>query len=138
MCRVANHQSRLPRATSSLALDAPSLDAFTTYLGNLFQCVTTLWVKNFFLISNLNLPCLSLKPFPLSPSTDSVVVAGLLPDSSGSVLFTGSLYRCVWMRRHGPSQATIYTSPACGFRAGCSCGLKDNQAAKEQSSPLYV
>jgi len=28
-------------------------------------------VKNFFLISNLNLPCLSLKPFPLvlSPST---------------------------------------------------------------------
>ena len=30
-------------------------------LGNLFQCVTTLWVKNFFLISNLNLPCLSLK-----------------------------------------------------------------------------
>ena len=65
MCRVANHQSRLPRATSSLALDAPSLDAFTTYLGNLFQCVTTLWVKNFLLISNLNLPCLSLKPFPL-------------------------------------------------------------------------
>ena len=65
MCRVANHQSRLPRATSSLALDAPSLDAFTTYLGNLFQCITTLWVKNFLLISNLNLPCLSLKPFPL-------------------------------------------------------------------------
>ena len=26
---------------------------------------TTLWVKNFPLISNLNLPCLSLKPFPL-------------------------------------------------------------------------
>ena len=45
MCRVANPQSRLPRATSSLALDAPSLDAFTTYLGNLFQCITTLWVK---------------------------------------------------------------------------------------------
>ena len=62
MCRVANHQSRLPRATSSLALDAPSLDAFTTYLGNLFQCVTTLWVKNFLLISNLNRPCLSLRP----------------------------------------------------------------------------
>ena len=138
ICGVTNHQTRLPRATSSLALNAPGDGALTASLGNLLQCVTTLWVKNFLLISSLNLPCLSLKPFPLSPSTDSVVVAGLLPDSSGSVLFTGSLYRCVWMRRHGPSQATIYTSPACGFRAGRSCGLKDNQAAKEQSSPLYV
>jgi len=30
-------------------------------LGQPVQCVTTLWVKNFFLISNLNLPCPSLK-----------------------------------------------------------------------------
>ena len=35
--------------------------ASTASLGNLFQCVTTLCVKNFLLISNLNLPCLSLK-----------------------------------------------------------------------------
>ena len=34
-------------------------------LGQPVQCVTTLWVKNLFLISNLNFPCLSLKPFPL-------------------------------------------------------------------------
>ena len=34
-------------------------------LGNLFQCLTTLTVKDFFLISNLNLPSLSFKPFPL-------------------------------------------------------------------------
>ena len=33
-------------------------------LGQPVQCVTTLWGKNFLLISNLNLPCLSLKPFP--------------------------------------------------------------------------
>ena len=33
--------------------------------GNLFQCLTTLTVKDFFLISNLNLPSLSLKPLPL-------------------------------------------------------------------------
>jgi len=65
MCRVANHQTRLPRATSSLALNASRDGASTTSLGNLFQCFTTLWVKNFLLISNLNLPCLSLKPFPL-------------------------------------------------------------------------
>jgi len=61
MCRVTNHQPRLPRATSSLALNASRSGASTTSLGNLFQCVTTLCVKNFFLISNLNLPCLSLK-----------------------------------------------------------------------------
>ena len=30
-------------------------------LGQPVQCVTTLWVKNFLLIANLNLPCLSLK-----------------------------------------------------------------------------
>ena len=38
-------------------------------LGQPVQCVTTLCVKNFLLISNLNLPCLSLKPFPLVLST---------------------------------------------------------------------
>jgi len=65
MCRVANHQTRLPRAPSSLALNASRDGASPTSLGNPFQCVTTLWVKNFFQISNLNLPCPSLKPFPL-------------------------------------------------------------------------
>jgi len=33
-------------------------------LGQPVQCVTPLCVKNFLLISNLNLPCLSLRPFP--------------------------------------------------------------------------
>ena len=65
MCRVTNHQTKLPRATSSLALSASRDGASTTSLGNLFQCVTTLCVKNFLLISNLNLPYLSLRPFPL-------------------------------------------------------------------------
>ena len=53
MCRVANHQTRLPRATSSLALNASRDEASTTSLGNLFQCVTALCVKKFLLISNL-------------------------------------------------------------------------------------
>jgi len=39
--------------------------ASTASLGNPFQCFTTLIVKNFFLISSLNLPCFSLKPLPL-------------------------------------------------------------------------
>jgi len=73
MCRVANQQTRLPRATSSLALNASRDGASTTSLGYLFQCVTTLWVKNFFLISNLNLACLSLKPFPLVLSLSTLV-----------------------------------------------------------------
>lgn len=38
----------------------------TTPLGSLFQSLTTLSVKKFFLTSNLNLPWHSLKPFPLT------------------------------------------------------------------------
>jgi len=43
----------------------------TTSLGSLFQCLTTLSVKKFFLISNLSLPWWNLRPFPLilSPIT---------------------------------------------------------------------
>ncbi|KAK4831181.1 LOW QUALITY PROTEIN: hypothetical protein QYF61_015913 [Mycteria americana] len=37
----------------------------TTSLGSLFQCLTTLSVKKFFLISSLNLPWHNLRPFPL-------------------------------------------------------------------------
>ncbi|KAK4832969.1 hypothetical protein QYF61_026795 [Mycteria americana] len=37
----------------------------TTSLGSLFQCLTTLSVKKFFLISNLNLSLRNLRPFPL-------------------------------------------------------------------------
>jgi len=39
--------------------------AATASLGNLGQCFTTLMGKNFFLISNLNLPSFHLEPFPL-------------------------------------------------------------------------
>jgi len=42
MCRVAIHQTRLPRATSSLALNASRDGASTASLGNLFQ-----WKKGF-------------------------------------------------------------------------------------------
>ncbi|KAK4812358.1 LOW QUALITY PROTEIN: hypothetical protein QYF61_018808 [Mycteria americana] len=37
----------------------------TTSLGSLFQCLTTLLMKKFFLTSNLNLPWCNLRPFPL-------------------------------------------------------------------------
>jgi len=41
--------------------------ASTASLGNLFQCLTTLTIRNLFLISSLNLPSSSLKTFPLIP-----------------------------------------------------------------------
>uniref|UniRef100_A0A8C6JSL1 Uncharacterized protein n=1 Tax=Melopsittacus undulatus TaxID=13146 RepID=A0A8C6JSL1_MELUD len=43
----------------------PPAMAFTTSLGNPFQYLTTLTVKNFFLRSNLNLCCLSFNLLPL-------------------------------------------------------------------------
>jgi len=42
-------------------------------MGNLFQCLTTLWVKKFFLTSNLNLPYFSLKSFNLILSLSDCV-----------------------------------------------------------------
>jgi len=48
------HQPRLLKAPSSLALDTAREG--TAYLGSLGQGLTTLVVKNFFLIPNLNLP----------------------------------------------------------------------------------
>jgi len=71
--KVTNHQTRLPRATSSLALNASRDGASTTPLGNLFHCVTTLCVKTFLLISNPNFPCLSLRPFPLVLSLSTLI-----------------------------------------------------------------
>jgi len=56
---------RLPRAWSSLTLIVSRDHASATSLSKLFQCLTTLSVKDFFLLSNLNLSSLSLKPFPL-------------------------------------------------------------------------
>jgi len=40
-----SHQIRLPRAPSSLALNAPTGGATTAFLGSLCQCLTTLSVK---------------------------------------------------------------------------------------------
>ena len=52
----------------------------TTSLGNRHQCLTTLIIKNFFLISNLHLLSFSLKPFPLgSITTDCPLLSYNLP-----------------------------------------------------------
>jgi len=73
MGRDILHQTRVLRAPSNLALNTAREGAATASLGNLGQCFTTLMVKNFFPISNLNLPSFSLQPFPLVRSLHTLV-----------------------------------------------------------------
>jgi len=54
MGRDLFHQPRAVRAPSNLALNTAREGTATASLGNLGQGLTTLMVKNFFLISNLN------------------------------------------------------------------------------------
>jgi len=61
------------RAPSNLALSTAREGAATASLGSLGQGLTTLTVKNLFLISNLNLPSFSLEPFPLVLSLHPLV-----------------------------------------------------------------
>jgi len=65
MGRDPFHQTRLLRVPSNLALNTAREGASTASLGNLGQCLTTLMVKNFFLISDLNLPSFALELSPL-------------------------------------------------------------------------
>jgi len=60
MSRDIFHLPRLLRAPSNLALNPAREGAATASLGSLGQGLITLTVKNFFLISNLNLPSCSL------------------------------------------------------------------------------
>jgi len=64
---------RLLRALSSLTLNVSRDGASTTSLGNLGQCLTTLSVKNFSLLSSVNLPSLCLKPLPLVLSQQALL-----------------------------------------------------------------
>jgi len=88
MGSAATHQTRLPRAPSNLVLSA-SRDGAPT--ASLCQCRSAFWVKNFLIISNLNLPSFSLKPFFLV----FVLVLSLLSQHStaffGAYLLSQSL-----------------------------------------------
>jgi len=66
-CYVQGHQPADQAAQSHIQPGLECLQGWGIHslLGQPVQCVTTLWVKNFLLISNLNLLCLNLKPFPL-------------------------------------------------------------------------
>ena len=60
---LLNHISQ--SATSTHFLNTYRDGDSTASLGSLFQCLTTLSVKKFFLISSLNLPWCSLRSLPL-------------------------------------------------------------------------
>lgn len=65
MGRVAAHQIRMPRSPSNMVLNACRDRAFVASPGSRGQSLTTLCIKNFLLIANLNLPSSTSKPFPL-------------------------------------------------------------------------
>jgi len=75
MSRDIFHQTKVLRAPSNLILNTPREGVSTASLGNLFQCLTTLMVKNFFLVSHLNLPSFSLEQFPVVLSLHLLVIS---------------------------------------------------------------
>jgi len=85
-CYVQGPQPADQAAQSHIQPGLQCLQGWGTHslLGQPVQCVTTLWVKNFLLISNLNLPCLSLRPFPLvlSQGTEKSAITALLVQNS--------------------------------------------------------
>ena len=74
-CYVQGHQPLHQAAQSHIQPGLECLQQQGTHnlLGNLFQYVTTLCVKCFLLISNLNIPCLSWKPSPLVLSLSALI-----------------------------------------------------------------
>jgi len=81
------HQPRLLPAPSNLALNPAREGAATASLDNLGQGFTTLRVRNFFLMSNLNPPLFQLKaitPCPVTPCPCQNPLSSSLAASSGT------------------------------------------------------
>ena len=70
-CYVQGHQPADQAAQSHIQPGLECLQGWGIHslLGQPVQCITTLWVKNFLLISNLNLPLCQLKTIPPYPIT---------------------------------------------------------------------
>jgi len=73
MSRDIFHWTRFLKASSNLTLNTPREGVSATPPSNLFQCLTTLTVKHFFLLSNLTLPSCSFKALPLVLSLQDLV-----------------------------------------------------------------
>lgn len=55
--RAVTHQHRLHRAPSNLAFNTSRDKSSTTFLENLFQQITTLWVKNIYVLKRILWSC---------------------------------------------------------------------------------
>ncbi|KAJ7417988.1 cAMP and cAMP-inhibited cGMP 3',5'-cyclic phosphodiesterase 10A [Willisornis vidua] len=71
------------RALSKCFLISERLGAVTTFLESLLQCPTTLWLKNLFLIPNLNLPQLSFMSCSLGLIVILVIKDERFPKGTG-------------------------------------------------------
>lgn len=103
------HYTRLLRVPPNLVLNTAR--AATSSLGSLCQCLTTLTVKNFFIMPNLNLPSFIRKLFPLVLSLSALRVTlpflkSPLKLLQGCVEVFPDLMLCVTC--HSPSLLSCY------------------------------
>jgi len=73
MGRYTVYYIRLPKATSSMTMNASRDETSTTSLDKVFQCLTIIIVMKFFLMSNLNIPPLSFNPLAIVLSLHSLI-----------------------------------------------------------------
>ena len=117
MDRDPFHQPRLLQAPSNPALSTAREGAATTSLGNLGQGLTTLIIKDFFLIPNLNLPTFSLKPSPLVLS-QPLSSSPAAPPGTGSCSKVSPQPSLLQAEQPQLSQPFL---PAEGFQPSCHC-----------------
>lgn len=121
MGRDILHYTRLPRALSSLTLNAPRDGASTASLSNLFQCFTTLVIKNSSLTTSLDPPSLYLKPTgpwlssTEDPKWDAVVKveshqSGEYRDRTTSLDLLPMVF---WMQPGVLSKLQVHTASSC-------------------------
>ena len=97
-------------------------------MGNLFQCLTTLTVKNFFLISSLSLPSSSLKPFSPILSLHALINSPSPAFLSASFRFWKASIRSAFSScPHRGSASDLWSSLWCSSgpapTAPCPCEL---------------
>ena len=95
--------------SSVLRAPQPDLCLTTASLGSLCQCLTTFSISSFFLISNRNLPFISLKPFPL------LLSHSLVPFPLG---LKGHSCRCSCWGDVSPLLQVCHYGP-CGINTDC-------------------
>lgn len=99
-----------------MAFNTSRDDASTTALGSIFQFVTTLIVKDFFLTSYLNLPSFTLKPFPLLLSLHALVItpypALLQPPLGTGRFLLRFLQSLPFSKLNNPNSPSVFTGEA--------------------------